>query len=178
MKKLVALALAGVSMLACETANASYFTSTFQGTAVEVGTGATYALRLDAVGEVNTLTSVDGVEILGTTAPGSFTVTASNGWSFAFTLASGYYPNPATMQFGYIGPATASITGIGQTLDVLPSFSTIWFSFEPRIAPLGASYTLTPQSPVPETATWGLMIAGFGLVGSMMRRRPMQMLSR
>jgi PEP-CTERM motif len=36
----------------------------------------------------------------------------------------------------------------------------------------GVSFDIAPPSAVPEPASWALMIAGFGLVGSAMRRRP------
>jgi PEP-CTERM motif len=36
----------------------------------------------------------------------------------------------------------------------------------------GVSFDIAPLSAVPEPASWALMIAGFGLVGSAMRRRP------
>lgn len=36
---------------------------------------------------------------------------------------------------------------------------------------LGANFSLTTAGAVPEPASWALMIAGFGLVGSAMRRR-------
>ena len=36
----------------------------------------------------------------------------------------------------------------------------------------GANVTLTATNGVPEPSTWAMMIAGFGLVGGVMRRRP------
>jgi hypothetical protein len=56
---------------------------------------------------------------------------------------------------------TSSFTGVDTSLGAL-TFTSID----------QVTFTSTLAAPVPEPATWAMMIAGFGLVGAAMRRRP------
>jgi hypothetical protein len=69
-----------------------------------------------------------------------------------------------------LGKALASNT-LTFTVEQYPGDYDSGFGFETTIDNISATQPGAPASAVPEPATWGMMILGFGLVGVLMRRR-------
>lgn len=88
---------------------------------------------------------------------GSGSQPARDGLPYLDTLTSGSY----TPLFGHGGPGQ-NVAYYGR----LVSVSTTFFDTPQDLPQLSIS-----SSPVPETATWAMMIVGFGLTGGVMRRR-------
>lgn len=109
---------------------------------------------------------------------GNYDFTATAGYDNFLTLYSGGFDPANSLTNALIANddlGTIGISGFSKSLLTGVSYFVVATGFDP--ASFGA-YTLTIDGPgtvnvagVPEPAAWMLMIAGFGMVGSAMRRR-------
>lgn len=76
------------------------------------------------------------------------------GWTHGFDVQlEPFLPNGAVVGWNVAGQQASTVIGPGFDLD-------------------GADFRVDFSSVIPEPATWAMMILGFGLVGSVLRRRP------
>ncbi len=103
-----------------------------------------------------------GSDIAGSYALGDITITATDGSGTVTQTITG----ATTSSFlGFV--STGALTGLTVT-SVQPTAGFLWPSVDNLVLAKRAG-AVVPQ--VPESSTWLMMIAGFGLVGGAMRRR-------
>lgn len=89
--------------------------------------------------------------------------------------------NQLVLNYDYLPGATSSSWVLSTLSAIVPNSGSVRVRFDgnsgsyARGAPGLDNVSLTAESAVPEPATWAMMIAGFGLVGSAMRRRKIAM---
>ncbi len=131
-------------------------------------TSSDYDLQLGSLGQFY---SDDGTNLVSTEYLMTLTVQEGGAQEAAFKALNAF--NAAGLaQIFAAGPLSFSESGERQTGTVRAGFTS-----DERISYSGTatfrSYVADePQAPVPEAATWAMMIAGFGAVGFAMRRRP------
>jgi hypothetical protein len=159
--------------------------------AVNLGTGtftASNALTFETSGNGGFATVGGGFGLLNGVLNFSSTVgttladSVSNFFSFSDGVGGSYkFSVDSVTTLGYsVSPAAKAVTLylLGSTLDsslgldATPTSLTLSFNSTGG-SPYSASATLAvPPAPmVPEPATWGMMLVGFGAMGAMMRRR-------
>ena len=97
----------------------------------------------------------------------SFNLDLTGGWRVHSSLANNYNPAnpvPTLLQFQNV---LASLTGVYISSDYTNGTSLVGVTDITQID----NVRFTGPAAVPEPATWALMIGGFGLVGSALRRR-------
>lgn len=101
--------------------------------------------------------------------------------NYGLVAGSSWFTAPgfvdATVTSGPPG-VTNLVWGYGQSIDALPSTSGVSYvrgtfaGSTQEIGLVGTSRALVVAGGVPEPATWAMLLAGFGLAGWAMRRRP------
>jgi hypothetical protein len=124
-----------------------------------------FSLKLTSAANTVTLNSANAFFVTG----GEGLVASSEALTFNFSNSANsffyFFDGVANFVCGASGEQ-GGCTGVNNTLEatVDPTFVSI---------PKFGSYTFATAGAVPETATWGMMIAGFGMMGAAMRsRRP------
>jgi hypothetical protein len=192
MKFVASLALASTALIA-QPAIAQEFKGTAQGcfttTTCSPSGGSTFSGLTYTPGAFDLFTDSHGHIGVGGTSNnlGSFSLNATPqdyGGEFfdllvTFTLPTGTSPNPTTLTATLTGQIVDSTSG-GVTID----FNNNWLSFNSDAGPFLFSVNDVSVSPdsriqilsgqiqaLPEPATWGMMLLGFGGIGFAMRRR-------
>lgn len=159
------------------TTNPATFTANFGSTFQVLGTGG-FAGVTGKTGTENGTLSFSNM--VGTT----INQTVSNFFQFADgTSTFNFTPTSVTTQtFNVINGVSSSIslyllgttTSTGTGIDPTPTSLTISFN-QTGTSAFSSSQTLSVPpaitSPVPEPATWGMMIGGLGMIGGTLRRR-------
>lgn len=175
MKKTIAAALAAASTLVAVNANAATFDYRF------------------AFAYQNSSQVVSGTLNATETAPGAYTIDGATG-----TFAEEYLRDDGSVEVyenGAVQGVDVSFSGLGPSFTLTGGALTSFFAtftgtngfsdLRYSVDYLGAAGTgffvevggplteasVTAGSGVPESATWGLMILGFGAIGGSMRRR-------
>lgn len=148
-----------------------------------LGRGSVSANSYDALGEVMLrFGSVDDHEILQQwNARGSLTPDSIDG---VFQVVANFdadrvfYMQPSKTYYVEMlasAGVTASPNNAHAEAMVDPTFTILGdYALNYRVMGVPGGDTTPPTNPVPEPASWAMMIAGFAAVGSMMRRRHMQ----
>ena len=118
---------------------------------------------------------------------GGISVAANTTYFFSTWIASAHPASPAQLVFSINGNQIGSVFNASTTTGQWQQFYTAWNSGASTTANIalvnqnlafgGNDFTLddislsTGRPGVPEPATWGLMITGFGAAGAMLRRR-------
>ena len=122
-----------------------------------------FSLKLTSTPNTVTLNSANAFFVTG----GEGLVASSEDLTFNFSNSENsffyFFDGVANFVCGASGEQ-GGCTGVNNTLEatVDPTFVSI---------PKFGSYTFATAGAVPETATWGMMIAGFGMMGAAMRSR-------
>jgi hypothetical protein len=157
------------------------------GTALSATGASAAVINLGSLGVGSTSTDVSGLAV-GTYSD-EFDFSLSIPYTFAAFLSTisvkgagnidfigGYIDtvsNPFTFASESFGTATIDVGSSG-ALDLAAGAHKIFVDYKVKTGP--ASYSLDVSvAPVPEPATWGMMLVGFGLVGAGMRSRKRSM---
>ncbi len=96
-------------------------------------------------------------------------------WNSSINLASGAYVNDPNI---WANTATGGSGSGSRSLNATAGFSQVWLISASQLTTDRndgfklAQLIVTPQIPaIPEPATWGMMITGFGAIGASLRRR-------
>ena len=172
MKHFVSAAALGAAILSATPACAGHFLGTY--TAID-GTPAVATLDietsdvLDSVGGYDVLSikgDIDGDEITGLTANPAQPFGYHQPAPGIITYDNVLYPNgPNLSGFGLLF-RTAAGYDVNLFSDDATRFE-LWEVNAPTLRNSVGSFTVTP---VPETATWAMMIVGFGMIGGALRK--------
>jgi choice-of-anchor C domain-containing protein len=102
----------------------------------------------------------------------SFDFSSNPDRSYAKSMLVGF-GSQTPVAVNFTGPVSRQLQWRTVTLDFVANAPTTLLSFRSTTAgPSGIALDNVSANVVPEPASWAMMIAGFGLVGAMMRRRP------
>lgn len=124
-----------------------------------------YSLSGATFASVDYLATFTGGQVGGPTTTHSFTWNDTNTTGDPAVTNSPLFSK--LIEYDVVGSTVTFAYSIGQTTDLVLTNGN-------SASTRGGGTRLTfnvPQSPIPEPATWAMMIAGFGLVGAAMRRR-------
>jgi choice-of-anchor C domain-containing protein len=102
----------------------------------------------------------------------SFDISSNPDRSYAKSMLVGF-GSQTPVEVTFTGPISRPLQWRTVTLNFVANAPTTQLSFRSTTAgPSGMALDNVSANVVPEPATWAMMIAGFGVVGAMMRRRP------